>query len=315
MRRRLLTGSNEINNIDAVVGDICLANANGNKKIIKIGDVIPDGYSVIGVVVIPSSHDVYGTGECAIMSVNLMNNSTPDIGGTAINNTYCGGYSTDISGLTNFSSVNCVGSNGSVSELVQVTTQWAYLPSDTFSTVTGLDGIANYFYNDENKYCPSPYNSDGSRNEAYYTKSIVLNNALSDFDGVGNTKILTDLATKQSDWKTATNITNNSSSGYYPAACCCWRYHTVGTNQGDWYLPACGELGYVCVRQGVINTTLQYLNDNQLVPICSLMSAFQTFWSSSEGSGGTFRYLSISNGYNRYGNVARNSVRAFLRVK
>ena len=64
-------------------------------------------------------------------------------------------------------------------------------------------------------------------NSQYYTNG---NNAISDFDGVGNTKVLTGLATGQSDWKTAASIINNSGSTYYPAACCCWRYHTLGTN-------------------------------------------------------------------------------------
>jgi hypothetical protein len=34
----------------------------------------------IGVVVIPTSHNVYGTGECAIVSLNTMSCNTPDTG-------------------------------------------------------------------------------------------------------------------------------------------------------------------------------------------------------------------------------------------
>ena len=318
-RRRLLlnTGSIGNNDIGAVVGDICCANSNGDKIFIKMGDSIPDGYSVIGVVVIPSSHDVYGTGECAIMSVNFMNYSTPDTGGASGQYIYWGGHGTDISNLTNFTVVNYVGSKGNVNKTVQGTTEGAYLPSDTFSTVNGLDGIANYFFNSNSKYCPSPYNSNGSRNEAYYTTDYSQYNVLSDFDGVSNTKILTDLATGQSDWKTATSITNNSGSTYYPAACCCWRYHTVGTNQGDWYLPACGELGYVCVRQGVINTTLQYLIDNQLVTNCSLVSmAYYGLWSSSEYSNNHVHYIDVNKGlvYHDYKNYFYFTARAFTRV-
>lgn len=49
---------------------------------------------------------------------------------------------------------------------------------------------------------------------------------------------------------------------YYPAACCCWRYHTLGTNQGDWYLPTLGELGYCFVTLGKIQNTIQYLQNH-----------------------------------------------------
>ena len=65
-----------------------------------------------------------------------------------------------------------------------------------------------------------------------------------------------DLATAQLNWNTD-DVINNSYDGYYaPAACCCWRYHTIGTQQGDWYMPAVGEWGYVAVRCQTINDTI-----------------------------------------------------------
>ena len=65
-----------------------------------------------------------------------------------------------------------------------------------------------------------------------------------------------DLATAQLNWNTD-DVINNSYDGYYaPAACCCWRYHTIGTQQGDWYVPAVGEWGYAAVRCQTINDTI-----------------------------------------------------------
>jgi hypothetical protein len=66
-----------------------------------------------------------------------------------------------------------------------------------------------------------------------------------DFNGKYNTSVLINLATRQTNWKDAPIIENWGNEGYYPAACCCWLYRTEGTTQGDWYLPACGELGHV----------------------------------------------------------------------
>lgn len=46
------------------------------------------------------------------------------------------------------------------------------------------------------------------------------------------------------NWKTGV-IQNVATTNNYPAGWCCWRYHTEGTNQGDWYMPSGGELSYI----------------------------------------------------------------------
>ena len=270
------------------VGDICLANANGDKKFIKVGESIPDGYEPIGVVVIPSSHDVYGTGECAVLSLKYMNYTTPNEGSISYQGMYWGGYGTEITGMTNYNQVPYIAASASAqtdtySPTINGTSGNTYLPSDNFTGSTcGHDTSAKY-YGTSVKPAPSPYLTDGSRNPLYYQTSSpsTMANALSDFNGVSNTNIIIGLATAQSDWKTATSITNSYDSGYYPAACCCWRYSTVGTVQGDWYLPACGELGYLCARFKTINNAIQYLIDLGFSDSCSLV-AINNFWSSSE---------------------------------
>lgn len=65
--------------------------------------------------------------------------------------------------------------------------------------------------------------------------------AITDMNGKANTEIVLQYATAQTDWRTASAITWNNAAGYYPLFECAWRYHTSGTVQGDWYIPAMGQ--------------------------------------------------------------------------
>ena len=268
----------------------------------QITEVNPN-YTPIGVEVVPAEHNVYGTGQAGIMSLAEMNYSNPDTGSSDYQNMCLGGYQVDTS-LPNYNVVNLV--NGTTAER-------GYLPSDQFTGDTSLDGVSKY--SDIYDNAPSPYNADGSRNEAYYTTVYSTANALSDFDGVGNTKVLTDLATSQSDWKTASAITNNPDAGYYPAACCAWRFHTAGTGQGQWYLPACGEFGYVINRISAINETI-----NKVLSVYSSVAAvgvstIDVYWTSSEHSrGGQRRWFTDSGQVNSGYKLYEYYVRAFLRL-
>ena len=268
----------------------------------QITEVNPN-YTPIGVEVVPAEHDVYGTGQAGIMSLAEMNYSTPDTGSSEYQSMYWGGYGTDTV-LPNYNKVNLV--NGT-------TADYGYLPSDQFTGNTSLDGVSKY--NRTSNNAPSPFNADGSRNEVYYTTAYSTANALSDFDGVGNTTVLTELATSQSDWKTATTITNSYSAGYYPAACCAWRFHTIGTDQGQWYLPACGEFGYVVNRISAINTTINKVLSVYASVVAVAMHTSGGYWSSSEYSANGARYLDTLNGYvSDYNKNDDYYVRAFLRV-
>lgn len=258
--------------VDAKVGDIVVANSDGVKIIVNSVADIPSGYVPIGVVVIPTSHNVYGNGTCCVMSLNYMSYMTPDTGGTSGQNIRWGLPSKNVS-LTDYDKLNYVGIGNTINTTVQGTNDYGSMPSDSLTAVTGLDGVSNYYKSSTSKRIPSPYNADGSRNEAYYTTEYSAANALSDFAGKENTKVLTDLMAV-SDWKTASSINNLFSAGHdYPAAACCWRYSTIGTNQGDWYFPACGELGYICNRQATINATLQSIIDAGLTTRCSVLNA------------------------------------------
>lgn len=69
--------------------------------------------------------------------------------------------------------------------------------------------------------------------------------AITDMNGKANTEAVLQYATGQTDWRTASAITWNNSAGYYPLFECAWRYHTSGTSQGDWFVPAAGQLNYL----------------------------------------------------------------------
>ena len=282
----------------------------------QITEVNPN-YTPIGVEVVPAEHDVYGTGQAGIMSLAEMNYTTPDIGSSGYQYMYWGGYQVDTS-LPNLDNVNYIGTGSTLNDgVVQGTANYAYLPSDKFSTVAGLDGVSGYYGRSTTFYqAPSPFNADGSRNEAYYTTAYSTANALSDFDGIGNTTVLTDLATGQSDWKTASTITNDYNAGYYPAACCCWRFHTAGTEQGQWYLPAAGELGYVINRISAINETINKIKS--VYPSVKTVAVYTShrYWSSSEYSADDARYLGTSSGLvdGNYNKNYDGLVRAFLRL-
>jgi hypothetical protein len=139
--------------------------------------------------------------------------------------------------------------------------------------------------------------------------------ATADFNGKKNTDIITAMATAQSDWTTASAITNGSGSGYYPAACCCRRFHTTGTNAGDWYLPACGELGYIIPKLAVINRILSAINTAYGSGTAVALDTDRYYWSSAEYSAPNARHVSaISGNVNYYYKNDRAFVRAFLAV-
>lgn len=175
-----------------------------------------------------------------------------------------GGYGTDISGMTNYNRVpttdnagsTSIGSNGS-----------GYLPSDKFTGATSyVDSVAKYYQT--SNLIPSPYAGDAP-NPDYYKTISGYNNALSDFSGKANTKLLVGLETD------------------YPAANACWTY-SDGVSNTKWYLPAMGELGYMMPRFNEINAGLAKVNAVQL-------GSSGSYWSSSEYSS---NYACSVNAYN-----------------
>lgn len=314
------SGSNidEIPSIESTIGDVCVYNA-PNDKLSIVNDWSADKYPIdtyvpIGLVVVPGSHNVYGDGTCGVMSLNHMNCSSPTTGGSA-QYMYWGVYGTDIDTLENLDKVPYVGSNGSVGDTVIGVTGNAYLPSDhaNFTAVTNpYDPGTKYYYNVSDKYIPSPYMNDGTFNPNYSMTGSPSSaaNCLADFDGKGNTQKIIEVRGSK-DYSSWTPSTTTQAD--YPAASCCDMYFTQGTNQGDWYLPSAGELGYAVVRQQAINDKI-----NELVS-AGITSAnpvqLDAYWSSSEYSSYYARLLYFGIGNVYYGTKDDSGcVRAFLRV-
>lgn len=292
----------------------------------NINQLDTERYIPTGVIAIPSSHDVYGTGEAGVMALLSASLTTPDTGQTSETLMVWGGFGTNYPELNDYKVVPAVAVSYRVDNIITSAPSSSWLPSDAFGSQYGAIAIDETFYyrgmgpsSSRNNYIPSPYLKNGSRNPAYYQTEPPSSsaNVLSDFAGKSNTEFLCSKATAQTDWRTATTITNNHIAGYHPAACACWRYHTTGTVQGDWYLPACGELGYACVRKKRINETIEALQSHFGITLCQLSDDGYGYHSSSErdqqnswhvefGSGGVSAY---TRGY------PERIVRPFTRLK
>lgn len=163
-------------------------------------------------------------GKCRVIALKWCSATDPENGSTSPTNIYWG-CDTNIDGLEVFPSYYDM-----------------YLPNEK----------GEYAIVDTTKQAPSPYNEDGSKNTEY---------PFTDFDGAYNTDKI--IAKQTVDWSGAT-ITNNVNEGNYPLACCSRRYHTVGTNAGDYYIPSVGEIGYISPKYTTINTTFKKLTGKNI---------------------------------------------------
>lgn len=254
-----------VDTTNAEVGDIAYCDENGNKFLAKSVNDIPYGSTPFGVVVIPSSHNVYGTGECAIVSLKHMNRFSA----TGESNKYIGPcwadeefISTDIVEIPNRKNLILTKNEDYTSEDSLISGSYCCLPSDDFyvrydgAEQSITDSLAYYRFVRSNYdieypddgYIPSPY-LNGDKNPEYYKnfKNSAYQNTLGDFNGKENTANICKI------------MSNNSPMC---AAKACQVYYTVGTNPGDWYLPAAGELGYLVARLRTINNAIQSLNDS-----------------------------------------------------
>lgn len=253
----------------------------------------------VAVVVIPVSH--MPDGKCRGMSLCNMSYVTPQTGtlGTGNGNAETNGTNLmwgkteDVDGLTNYPTVKTTGGTNGYgyfpSDLYKGMAKITFADDDTYDMTTQNStddkeaawwrkiGDEDYTTGDE-ELVISPYASDGSQNPAYLTAG----QALADMDGKKNTEVLVNLSAIKGTYSGGAfeNIEAN-----YPAAFACHLFSTVGTGQGDWYLPAIGELGYLYTRIKRINESLAALGTSavQLGDLTNDGSSLGSWcWSSSE---------------------------------
>ena len=292
------------------------------KEEIMIGAIFPNSYVPIGVVAIPGKHGVYGYGICGVISLVNMSCDTPDTGTTSVETMYWGvNTDTNNENYTKLPYVGLLSSPGNSSGTITGEYYFGWLPSDKFS-FKQCPHDTNAYYDDNvgsaHYAVPSPYLTNGNRNTGYYriASPSSTDNCLSAFYGpLWNKNIVENYATGQSSWKTASHISNLTSVGHYPAVCCCWRYHTEGTNQGDWYLPSVAEMGYVVARFNQINSTMRNLMSLFYGKYSIAIIASKDTWTSTEYNETNIRHVYFNEGYVHYS--ARNTskvVRAMMQL-
>ena len=298
---------------DFVAGDIVVWDGEQKRVVAQEGFFLSDKYTPIGVVVIPASH--MDDGRARMMSTRWMSCDDPE-NGSLTRSDMVWGTATDLTGLTNFTQVPVIAryddeNKGGVTALTEpqdiyMAYTYAFLPSNnprwpgepnpedpgtrwkqsnTYWADSGHTVAAAY-----NFYAPSPYAADGTPNPLYRATSYSggsLNNALSYFDGRHQSDVILEArgAKDYESWKPTNNVPSD-----FPAVSVCDMYHTIGTSQGDWYLPSQAEMGYIVARLNDINNAMTKVNGMQ-----SLTSGW--VWLSTETNSSNVAGMSFKQGF------------------
>ena len=212
--------------------------------------------------------DFFGINEPARwMSLKYMNYETPDTGSLNAEGMYWGNINNDISTITNIQTTHDGGSSD------------GYLTSDWITKT-------------DNKV-PSLFDANNEWNISVL--GTVNQYAVTDIDGKNKTTKILATVSGQPNWQTDASIDNNSGTYYAPAACCCWRYHTLGTQQGDWYLGSCAEISMFVVKRNEINTKLGIINATYPNDCISSIN-YNRYWTSTEYNNNTVYFIANSDG-------------------
>ena len=126
---------------------------------------------------------------------------------------------------------------------------------------------------------------------------LVWGSVVEDVSGVQNSSSTT---TATADWQGFNNTKAmyeaDTTGTNYPAIKKVLTYSTTGTEQGQWYLPAAGELRAISTNKDTLNTTLSNIGGMQ-------MSG--NYWSSSEQNGAIGYYIGIGDSSSTIGVKAK----------
>lgn len=254
----------------------------------EIGDKVP-----VGICVAPASH--FTDGKARFMSLKEM--SASDTAGTTEHTGLKWGTANTDAGLTKYSSVAVVDSEGALKGV----DQYGYIPAKradwSSASQPAARPVEGVYYSgsvDSNKLSPYPFLADGSLNPDYsateFNGSPIVN-MLSDVNGAANTTTLVGLGSD------------------YAAANACHNF-APGVHDGEWYLPAAGELGYMIALYDDINAKITAAGEGNGVVVAPSGS----YWSSTEFSDeGWACYLLMNNSLVAMNDKGRAYyVRAFL---
>ena len=222
--------------ISASLLDILYSDVNGNLS--YTSEILPISEGKTPIALCIAGTNFFGANEPARwMSLKYMNYDTPEIGSLNSQAIYQGTLNNDTT-------------NPNIKKLYNTTEGYGYLTADW---ITGT-------YNK----IPSLYDIDNNWN---LTQLGTINESIvTDINGKTNTRNILLLATGQANWQTDTSITNMCDNNYAPAACCCARYHTLGTQAGDWYLGACGEQTMILTYKTKINEKTGLIECEDIYP-------------------------------------------------
>ena len=262
----------------AEAGDIVVYHEeeNGTKtvRIMKpeVFDKNDDYWTADSIVVVPFKHT--GDGSVRVMALNYASVLTPSEGGNGeaitVGNNSDRIDPTDMClDFVTFSSYD-----EQTDADTYGLTEDGNMPSDSLdsSKHNPYDEETNYSQSASQKFLPSPYNNDGSMNNAYHSLGVysMYNQPFKNMDGRKNTE-------------TALKNIGNDSAIYAqtvdqdillsPTFVACARYSSVlkpctfdsnktveeNLETMPWYLPSAGELGYYMARKGRIDYALQQI--------------------------------------------------------
>ena len=254
------------------------------------GADIVDGKTPVGICVAPASH--FADGKSRFMSLKEM--TTRSTSGITTHETIVWTTTNTDAGLTKFATVAVVDGEGAIKGVNGyglIPAKRAAWSGNTAITATTLDSVY-YGKGDRNNPSAYPFLEDGSLNPNYaatkYDGSTIVN-MLTDVNGEANTTYLVN----KGDTYTAANV--------------CHRF-TPGTHNGEWYLPAIGELGYTIASFDDINAKIAVAGNGVQ------LDGSRTYWSSTEyderNACGLYMFNGAVGGNDKYG--SGEYVRAFL---